>query len=86
MCPVIRPECNVPPPLTQMCRWDPLTIRVNNINCQLLEGKGCYPHLGPLLVQFELGLVLQGSDVVHGETVPLVHPAEHLGQAGGVNK
>ena len=31
---------NVPPPLTQMCSWDPLTIRVNIGRRRLRAGPG----------------------------------------------
>ena len=34
--------------------------------------------LAPLLVQLLLGLLLKGSDVLHGHPVPPVSPAEHL--------
>ena len=34
--------------------------------------------LGSLLVEFPLGLLLQGPDVIHRHPVPLVRPAEQL--------
>lgn len=32
----------------------------------------------PLPVEFLFGLLFKSSDVLHGETVPFVDPAEHL--------